>query len=753
MTNDSGEYELTNIPYGKHLVEVKTLEATPEPRQIVVNRPHIELEIVVKDNSSYNLEEVIVWGKNEAQKLKEKGFAVNVIETAKLGLQSLQMNELLNRSAGVRIRESGGMGSAVNYNINGLSGNSVRIFVDGIPIRNYGASFSLSNIPASQIERVEVFKGVVPAHLSEDALGGAINVILKKTDEARKSLSASYSYGSFNSHQGSLDGSYRDSGTGFTVSGSAFYNYTDNNYKVWGNQVYVDDPVNNWERKYIKTKRFHDSYESYGIRGNIGFTNVKWADNLLLGILVSDMNKDVQHGATMNTVFGNRRTGQSTRMASLRYEKRNLFIKNLDARVFASYTNSERWVVDTIPYKYNWLGNKSWNEDAQDYYTWNNGGGEQGKATLAENKEKTIAGRANLVYNFHPQHRLSVNYLLNRFTRDVEDPLLATAEQELTETRYLTKHIIGTTYENHFFDERLKSSIFFKHYIQNVRLKDPLKSNNEITFVEYDKTVSHNGYGISASFAAWPKILLRASYEKALRMPESNELLGNTSDYINASYDLEPEKSNNINLGVVLGTFGFGRHELLGDVNFFIRDIKNMIERGEIKGDNTTVAFENLGKVMSRGFDAEVGYNYARKLFVTLNMSLFNARFNLQYGKDGKPIAYYKDRLRNSPYLTANAHAEYVFSNLLGKNSQLSLNYNFGYVHEFYYTWESRGGAGKPTIPAQYVHDLGILYKAPASKWAFSIDIKNLLDEQVFDNYALQKPGRAIYAKITYKIF
>ena len=38
------------------------------------------------------------------------------------------------------------------------------------------------------------------------------------------------------------------------------------------------------EANYIKAKRFHDGYESYGFRGNIGFTDVKWADSFMVGL-------------------------------------------------------------------------------------------------------------------------------------------------------------------------------------------------------------------------------------------------------------------------------------------------------------------------------------------------------------------------------------------------------------------------------------------------------------------------------------
>src|SRR5690606_10069398 len=98
-----------------------------------------------------------------------------------------------------------------------------KIFIDGIPISSYGPSFSLNSIPTSMIERIEVFKGVVPSQLSDDALGGAVNVILKSA--MKNMLTTSYSYGSFNTHQFNLNGGYRNPKNGFTARASGFYNY------------------------------------------------------------------------------------------------------------------------------------------------------------------------------------------------------------------------------------------------------------------------------------------------------------------------------------------------------------------------------------------------------------------------------------------------------------------------------------------------------------------------------------------------
>ena len=44
------------------------------------------------------------------------------------------LNDLVNRTTGIKVREQGGVGSDFDLSINGLSGNSVRYFLDGMPL-------------------------------------------------------------------------------------------------------------------------------------------------------------------------------------------------------------------------------------------------------------------------------------------------------------------------------------------------------------------------------------------------------------------------------------------------------------------------------------------------------------------------------------------------------------------------------------------------------------------------------------------
>ena len=744
LTDDKGAYKL-EVPAGAYRLVVSSLGYKQQEIPVEV-KSHLNLNVTLEENE-HMLDEVVITAKTDSRKEREKGFAISAIDTKKAAFSNLQTSELLNRTSGVKLRQSGGAGSDIQYNINGLSGNSIRIFIDGIPMENYGNSFSISSLPPSLIEKIDVYKGVVPAHLTDDALGGAINVVLKQPTTS--TISTSYTFGSLNTHKWDLNANYRNHKNGLTIQGSAFFNHSDNNYKVWGDPIKITDSQNGKVEK-IKAERFHDAYQSKGLTLNAGFTKVDWADKLLLGLIYSDMKKDIQHGATMDVVYGNRHSNQHALMGKIQYEKRNL-VPNLDVSVNATLSRGNRQIVDTIPYIYNWLGEIMTDRNGN-LLTWNKGGGEAGKATLAKNIETPLAGRARVAYHFLPTHFIAGNVLFNGFARDVKDPYLTEAEQRFTDTRKIRKVILSLDYNGKFLDEKLQTNAFYKHYIQSVRLTDPIMNNGIMEAEHISRSINDYGLGGALSYQLGQKLILTTSAEYATRLPGVTELLGNTTNNIQSSYHLMPEKSVNINVGAIIGMFKVNGHRFESDINLFYRDVTDMIQKTLTNPTDEMYGYENLGKVRSMGVDAVLKYNFKHRLFSELNLSYTDTRFNLRYDKHGTEYIYYKDRLRNTPYFTSNWNVEYVSDDYIQKGSRMTFTYNIGYVHQFYRNWESLGGAGKAIIPSQWVHDIAMAYTFPKKNITLSADVKNLLNEQVFDNWALQKPGRMFLIKLSYSI-
>ena len=86
--------------------------------------------------------------------------------------------------------------------------------------------------------------------------------------------------------------------------------------------------------------------------------------------------------------------------------------------------------------------------------------------------------------------------------------------------------------------------------------------------------------------------------------------------------------------------------------------------------------------------------------------------------------------------------------NLLHRDSKLQLGYRYQYVHWFYLTWEGYGVLdGKSKIPTQNLHSMFLTYSWQRERYNLSLECNNLFDARVYDNYMLQKPGRAFFCK------
>ena len=99
-----------------------------------------------------------------------------------------------------------------------------------------------------------------------------------------------------------------------------------------------------------------------------------------------------------------------------------------------------------------------------------------------------------------------------------------------------------------------------------------------------------------------------------------------------------------------------------------------------------------------------------------------------------------------------NYNIKFNTQDFIQKGSRLSTYSNLLYVHDFFRGSSVLGGSGKIVIPSQVSFDAGFAYTFPKNKVSLSFDVKNILNNQLFDNYALQKPGRGFYGKISFTI-
>ena len=746
-TDEDGNFTIYNVAYGKYTLEISTYEAEKKTIVLTVNSSLAKIDIQLNKISERQLNEVVIERKSVKKQIETKGFAVNVIETKAAAVRNVQTNELLSKTVGVRIRQNGGLGSDVNYNINGMSGNSVRIFIDGIPISTYGSSFDLNSIPPSIIERIEVYKGVVPGHLSDDALGGAINVVLKKG--VRNNFNVSASYGSFNTSQVNFNGLYRFKESGFTVKTSFFNNYSDNDYEVWGKTVYNILPNGRYD--YIKAKRLQDAFRSTGSVVEVGFTDVKWADNFFIGYTSSDSYKEVQHGTFMSTPYKGRFLRSDAALMSLTYNKKDLFVKGLEFNFHGLYGERNRTVNDTVKWNYDWNGNLSLDLNGQPIPR--PSGAQQGAPTLANIKREVGAIRTGISYEINENHKFLLNYTMSIVNREDDDEMKSVLERKFLGTRDLNKNIGALTYELTAHENRLKASVFSKYYQQRIERMNPKVQNINGVPTRVEDIVSSNknvmGYGGAFSYAVLPMVTILTSAERAVRLPTENEVFGDSGDNISENPNIKPETSKNYNLGFRFGKFKIQKHEIVIATNGFIRSITDRIGTPVQTAINTnvqTLPFVNQGNVKSKGIDVELNYTYNNNLNITMGVS----KFELTTVTGG--IKY---DLPNEPFLNANVSAQYSFNDVFAKKSQLNLFYNFMFVDTFNYNrklYSNTAGTDFFNVPEQFIQDAGVSYVFPKKNFIASFDAKNMFNKQSYDNMGVQKPGRAFYLKLNYII-
>ena len=309
-TDANGYYELKGLTPGAYTLVISYTGYTTSATKITLKAQDKQSISINLADDQKQLSNVDIHGKTKTQEIKESGFAVNAIDTKKFANTTADLNQILNRSTGVRIREQGGLGSDFKFSINGLSGKQVKFFIDGIPMDVMGSGMSLNNIPVNLAERLEVFKGVVPVNLGADAMGGAVNVVTNQ--KVSNYLDVSHSYGSFNTNRSALTGQVVDKKTGIIVKASGFLNASDNNYTMRDVDVvtggiregnFIPD-LNGTAYKVADAKRFHDNYFSVLGQVEAGITNKKWADVLFIGGGYNEVRQDLQTGFDQKTVYG-----------------------------------------------------------------------------------------------------------------------------------------------------------------------------------------------------------------------------------------------------------------------------------------------------------------------------------------------------------------------------------------------------------------------------------------------------------------
>ncbi|WP_437918672.1 TonB-dependent receptor [Sphingobacterium sp. LRF_L2] len=697
-------------------------------------------DTIAQKKDTTGIETVSVLGFSTTQLANRLPYNVTAIEAKKLHNTTLDIAHVLDRIPGARLRETGGVGSDFDFSINGFSGKRVKFFLDGVPIDNFGTSFQINNIPINIAERVEVYKGVVPIWLGSDALGGAVNIITG--NKRRNFIDVGYSYGSFNTHRTNVNAAIT-SKKGLTLQLNAFQNYSDNDYKV------TLDAADIRTGKYYPdttVRRFHDTFHNETLIAQVGFLDKHWADELLVGMTLGKNYKEIQTGARMDAVFGAWHTRGNIVMPTLRYRKKDLGLQGLDVLLHANYNLGQEQNIDTVFARYGWLG---------DFIKYAGAGGERAHQLLKyRNNLANVAASASYAVNL--QHAFAINNVWNSFNRKGGN-MLFPEERRYKLPQQTHKNILGVSYQ-YTPNERWHSSVFAKYLYQRAfttLIETDIANPTDTTYRDARVDRHRFGYGLATTFFVSPDMQLKFSYEKTNRMPEYDDFFG---DLINGepNWNVRPEKSDNINLGIALNRHFANLHHVYINLNGVYFHAQDYIFY-TVNQNNRLVA-KNLSAVSNLGLESEVRYGYANRFTLGANLTYQNIRDRQRYLPDlpGGILLEsesYNNRIPNIPYLFGNADASVFFNNVAGAGNRLVLTYNLLYVHQFFlYPEGSANPATMRSTPMQLAQDAHIAYTLADGKYNIALECKNLTNRRLYDNFSLQKPGRGVYLKLRYFI-
>ncbi|GAA4202459.1 TonB-dependent receptor [Pedobacter jeongneungensis] len=734
ITDQSGNFKILNIPFGNYTLQVSAMGFKTQKKEINVTDGQLSAFNFSLEESSEQMETLNVIGRTANQQVNRQAFNVTSIDAKKLHNSTLDISHALDRVSGVRVREAGGLGSRMDFSLNGFTGRQVKFFIDGVPMDNFGSSFQINNIPINLAQRVEVYKGVVPVWLGSDALGGAVNIV---TDNTTKSyMDASYSYGSFNTHKTAVNVGYT-APSGFKVQLNAFQNYSDNDYKV-------TTDVAAFNGQYFRNqvvKRFNDTYHNETLIAGAGVVNKSFADQLMFGLTVGQNYSEIQTGARMISVFGDWHRKGSILMPTVKYAKKDLFTKGLDLRVNGNFNFGTEQNIDTVYRRYNWF---------QDYKEYPGAGSERERSMYKFRNNNGLA-TANLSYTVDEHQSLSLNNVFNSFNRKGSDELYPDAEK-YEQPRINNKNVLGLGYK-YSASEKWNTSVFVKQFYQSNKYSqsyNPSVNWGDIAYLTQKNSYSKTGYGIASTYFIVPNLQIKASYEKSYRLPETDELFGDLLN-LEGNIDLKPEQSNNYNLGFSYQAQLNKIHRFSFDGNLMYRDAKDFI-RPSLNNNQTKQVMGNLADVTNLGFESEIRYSFKQLFTAGVNVTYQNLRNNTRF-EQGQTMQspLFRDRIPNMPYLFGNADASLFFNNFGKKGNTLTLGYNVLYVHAYYLSWPSQGTSDtKYDIPRQWMQDVNAVYTLGGGRYNIGLECKNLLDNRIYDNFSLQKPGRAFYAKVRY---
>jgi len=707
-----GNYYLKGIPEGNYTIIGSYLGYQTFSKKIYLKGQE-RLDISLKEQAE-EISGVTVSGKSIAHQKKEESMPVTVIDMSNMRGTVSNVQDILAKTVGVTLRTSGGVGSSSRISVRGLEGKRIGFFIDELPMTEQTDYLDINDIPVDMIDRIEIYKGVVPARFGGSSLGGAINIVIREYPDKYADLS--YGYESFNTHkaQGVFKRNLKARGLVFGIGGG--YTTSDNNYTF-------DSPY----REGLRITRNHDKYRKYIIGGS--FKAKKWwFDEVEFEPVVVKTYKEIQ-----GIEYDIREAHSESLMAGLanKLTKDNFLTEGLNFDMFNGVVLTKMNFIDKATRRYEW--------DGSSYPTPSRYGGEVGYNFPSDSDDQKLSfiNKTNLEYIINERHSFNFNSVFSIAKGTPKDELktLSLGKQVNFDSR-MHSWVSGLTYDLRSLNDVFLNSLTLRYYQYTMHTQmAPL-------FVpgKYDVDLQKNNWGVNNAlrYRFLPSLMGKLSAGYEVRIPSESELLGDGISVV-PSADLLPERNASANLGLLFDLTGKHPTNAQIEMNFFYMYLQDMIR---YTAGLIGAQYQNFGEMRTLGVEFEAKADVLPSLYAYVNTTYQDLRDTRDYEPAStvpNPTKY--KRMPNIPYLMANAGIEFHRENLFGGNGQNTrLFADVAFVEEYFYDFELTQ-LQKRRIPRSTTIDIGFEHSFLNKKLFISGKLRNITNEKTLSEFNRPLPG------------
>ncbi|SRR5579871_620620 len=208
FSDAKGEYRVKNVPNGHFSLFADAPGLAAAPRALDYSgtdtKEDFQLQVVAK------AETVNVTAQRTEVAASSVADSSTIITRQEIeAIHAENAEEALRLAPGLVVSQTLDRGNVGSVFARGANSNMTLVMIDGVQVNDFGGGVNLANLPANNIERIEVIRGPQSALYGTNAIGAIIQIVTRQ-NEGGVQLHGSFEGGTFGYYKGAA-------GAGFTA--------------------------------------------------------------------------------------------------------------------------------------------------------------------------------------------------------------------------------------------------------------------------------------------------------------------------------------------------------------------------------------------------------------------------------------------------------------------------------------------------------------------------------------------------------